>query len=65
VGSDQKIDIANTNSAEMSFYRRDVGLTLRNRVKSSVIQEGLRLQSSLLHIKRRGKGEEREVWIST
>ncbi|KAF7644066.1 hypothetical protein LDENG_00228770, partial [Lucifuga dentata] len=37
---------------EMRFLRRVSGLTLRDRVRSSDIQEGLRVEPLLLHIER-------------
>ncbi|KAF7646840.1 hypothetical protein LDENG_00181720, partial [Lucifuga dentata] len=37
----------------MRFVHRVSGLTLRDRVRSSDIQEGLRVEPLLLHIKRR------------
>uniref|UniRef100_A0A8C6NIQ5 Reverse transcriptase domain-containing protein n=1 Tax=Nothobranchius furzeri TaxID=105023 RepID=A0A8C6NIQ5_NOTFU len=39
-------------AAEMSFLRRVAGLSLRDRVRSSVIQEGLGVDPLLLHIER-------------
>ncbi|KAK3510350.1 hypothetical protein QTP70_004939 [Hemibagrus guttatus] len=39
-------------AAEMSFLRRVVGRSLRNRVRSSVTQEELGVELLLLHIKR-------------
>ncbi|XP_061622105.1 furin (paired basic amino acid cleaving enzyme) a isoform X2 [Phyllopteryx taeniolatus] len=38
--------------AEMSFFRRVSGLSLRDRVRSSVIREDIRVESLLLHIER-------------
>uniref|UniRef100_A0A8C6LRX0 Reverse transcriptase domain-containing protein n=1 Tax=Nothobranchius furzeri TaxID=105023 RepID=A0A8C6LRX0_NOTFU len=39
-------------AAEMSFLRRVAGLSLRDRVRSSVIQEGLGVDPLVLHIQR-------------
>ena len=39
-------------AAEMSFLRRVAGLSLRDRVRSSVIRERLRVEPLLLHIER-------------
>uniref|UniRef100_A0A669EXX2 Reverse transcriptase domain-containing protein n=1 Tax=Oreochromis niloticus TaxID=8128 RepID=A0A669EXX2_ORENI len=39
-------------AAEMSFLRRVAGLSLRDRVRSSAIREGLRVEPLLLHIER-------------
>uniref|UniRef100_A0A3P9PV83 Reverse transcriptase domain-containing protein n=1 Tax=Poecilia reticulata TaxID=8081 RepID=A0A3P9PV83_POERE len=39
-------------AAEMSFLRRVAGLSLRDRVRSSVIREGLRVEPLLLHVER-------------
>nr|XP_054599772.1 uncharacterized protein LOC129164266 [Nothobranchius furzeri] len=39
-------------AAEMSFLRRVAGLSLRDRVRSSVIREGLGVDPLLLHIER-------------
>ena len=39
-------------AAEMSFLRRVAGLSLRDRVRSSVILERLRVEPLLLHIER-------------
>uniref|UniRef100_A0A3B5Q4K1 Reverse transcriptase domain-containing protein n=1 Tax=Xiphophorus maculatus TaxID=8083 RepID=A0A3B5Q4K1_XIPMA len=39
-------------AAEMGFLRRVAGLSLRDRVRSSVIREGLRVEPLLLHIER-------------
>uniref|UniRef100_A0A3P9D6Y1 Uncharacterized protein n=1 Tax=Maylandia zebra TaxID=106582 RepID=A0A3P9D6Y1_9CICH len=39
-------------AAEMSFLRRVAGLSLRDRVRSSAIREGLRVEQLLLHIER-------------
>ena len=39
-------------AAEMSFLRRVAGLSLRDRVRSSVIREGLRVEPLLLRIER-------------
>ncbi|XP_051936482.1 uncharacterized protein LOC127610385 [Hippocampus zosterae] len=39
-------------AAEMSFLRRVSGLSLRDKVRSSVIREGLRVEPLLLHIER-------------
>ena len=38
--------------AEMGFHRRVSGLSLRDRVRSSVIREGLGVEPLLLHIER-------------
>ncbi|TWW71120.1 hypothetical protein D4764_17G0006030 [Takifugu flavidus] len=49
-------------AAEMSFLRRVAGLSLRDRVRSSDIREGLGVEPLLLHIERKRKerrGEER------
>ncbi|KAL4004686.1 hepatocyte cell adhesion molecule [Sarotherodon galilaeus] len=39
-------------AAEMGFLRRVAGLSLRDRVRSLAIQEGLRVETLLLHIER-------------
>ena len=39
-------------AAEMSFLRRVAGLSLRDRVRSSVIREEIRVEPLLLHIER-------------
>ena len=39
-------------AAEMSFLRRVAGLSLRDRVRSSAIREGLRVEPLLLHVER-------------
>ncbi|XP_057696067.1 uncharacterized protein LOC130918404 [Corythoichthys intestinalis] len=39
-------------AAEMSFLRRVAGLSLRDRVRSSVIREGLGVEPLLLHVER-------------
>ena len=39
-------------AAEMSFLRRVAGLSLRDRVRSSDIREGLRVEPLLLHVER-------------
>ncbi|PWA23723.1 hypothetical protein CCH79_00006096 [Gambusia affinis] len=39
-------------AAEMGFLRRVAGLSLRERVRSSVIREGLRVEPLLLHVER-------------
>ncbi|PWA21171.1 hypothetical protein CCH79_00009483 [Gambusia affinis] len=39
-------------AAEMGFLRRVAGLSLRDRVRSSVIREGLRVEPLLLHVER-------------
>ena len=39
-------------AAEMGFLRRVAGFSLRDRVRSSVIREGLGVQPLLLHVER-------------
>ena len=41
-----------TRAAEMRFLRRAAGLTLRDRIRSSTIQESLKAESLLLYIER-------------
>uniref|UniRef100_A0A3B5M1U4 Eukaryotic translation initiation factor 4H n=1 Tax=Xiphophorus couchianus TaxID=32473 RepID=A0A3B5M1U4_9TELE len=43
----------------MGFLRRVAGLSLRDRVRSSVIREGLRVEPLLLHIER---SQLRSIW---
>ncbi|TWW71715.1 hypothetical protein D4764_16G0002120 [Takifugu flavidus] len=49
-------------AAEMSFLRRVAGLSLRDRVRSSDIREELGVESVLLHIEERPRGQPRTRW---
>ncbi|TWW59701.1 hypothetical protein D4764_06G0012310 [Takifugu flavidus] len=49
-------------AAEMSFLRRVAGLSLRDRVRSSDIREGLGVEPLLLHIERSQSGGS-GIWL--